>query len=534
MGCTANSNIKTNESNQFHSLDNAQISEMFIDKIFPPENSSIFGDDNLEKIKNGEKIKNSKIFEELIDDLNQNNIIWKRAKEIFNNQEFTLFSSDLSLNSIIQGSIGNCYFLSIISGLTKFPSLIYQLFNSLSISCNGCYEIKLKINNKIEIISLDDFFPYNIKTNMPLFCKPYRNEIWVMLLEKAWAKIKGNYLNIDNGSPYDVLDSFLLSSSIEKDVLYKSYFINEDNKYQIWENLVNKNENKKNIIMICLSKDKINNKKKLNNFYYSIVEKHFYNIEEINKNTEKEKILKLRNPWGFNLKNENYNKKKNEFHFIIDDNESQENENEKEYLLSGGEFLIDYKYFCYLFQEIQIFEIKNFSFSYIINKIEEKPLNIFYFNSIESKNQEFEILVNINLKNIKKNPNIKDINKENNYLSILLVIIDLDNAFIVNKYNEKINLSNKNSKTEFTFMLNQEFSREYYFCLVFLPNDNLKFYENLEFDIIFQSQEYCYFLNDIKFIQNNQIYEIIKIEFEQYKFDFDYIKIDDKNSNDFG
>ena len=83
MGCTANTNIKTKENNQFHSK-NDQNSEMFTDKIFPPENSSIFGIDNLEKIKNGEKIKNSKKFEELIDDLNQNNIIWRRAKEIFN------------------------------------------------------------------------------------------------------------------------------------------------------------------------------------------------------------------------------------------------------------------------------------------------------------------------------------------------------------------------------------------------------------------------------------------------------------------
>ena len=261
MGCAANTNISTIEYNQFNSNINKNL-ELFTDKTFPPENSSIFGIDNLEKIKKGEKIKCNKKFEELIDDFKEKNIIWKRAKEIFNNQEYTLFSSDIGDNSIIQGSIGNCYFLTIISCLTKFPSIIYQLFNSINISSNGYYEIKLKIENKITIITLDDYFPYNIKTNMPLFCKPYKNEIWVMLLEKAWAKINGCYLNIDNGSPYDVLETFLLSSSIN-DITFKPYYINNDNKYDIWDNIINKIQKKKNMIMICLSKDKISNKKKV-------------------------------------------------------------------------------------------------------------------------------------------------------------------------------------------------------------------------------------------------------------------------------
>ena len=307
MGCGASTNISTNEYNKYHSLIPTEV-ELYTDKLFSPENQNIFGAKNLEKILKNQKIRDKENFKDLIYDFNHNNIIWKRASEIFNNQDYTLFSSEISENSIIQGSIGNCYLLSIISCLTKFPSFIYQLFNSLYISSNGFYEIKLKINNKITVISIDDYFPYNIKTNIPLFSKPYKNEIWVMLLEKAYAKVNGSYLNIDNGSPIDALDSFLLSSSIGKDIIYDSLYINNENKNIIWESILDKIENDKKIMMICLSKDKINNKKKLTNFYYSIVEKHYYNIIGIfenNENGKNDKFLKLRNPWGFNLKNEN-------------------------------------------------------------------------------------------------------------------------------------------------------------------------------------------------------------------------------------
>jgi hypothetical protein len=34
------------------------------------------------------------------------------------------------------------------------------------------------------------------KQGVPIFCQPNKNEIWVPLLEKAWAKANGSYENI--------------------------------------------------------------------------------------------------------------------------------------------------------------------------------------------------------------------------------------------------------------------------------------------------------------------------------------------------
>ena len=57
-------------------------------------------------------------------------------------------------------------------------------------------------------IVIDDYIPVFADTNRPVFCKATGREIWVMLIEKAWAKIKGSYGAISAGCPHEVLQTF--------------------------------------------------------------------------------------------------------------------------------------------------------------------------------------------------------------------------------------------------------------------------------------------------------------------------------------
>ena len=50
---------------------------------------------------------------------------------------------------------------------------------------------------------LDDYFP--AKLNLPLFSKSAGCDLWVLLLEKAYAKIYRNYKNIEAGFTIDAL-----------------------------------------------------------------------------------------------------------------------------------------------------------------------------------------------------------------------------------------------------------------------------------------------------------------------------------------
>ena len=80
------------------------------------------------------------------------------------------------------------FFLSTLAQLTKYQKLLIQIFKTKK-SNNQCYyEIIFFINGEYKIVLIDDFILVIKNTNEPYFGKPNNNEIWVILLEKAWAK----------------------------------------------------------------------------------------------------------------------------------------------------------------------------------------------------------------------------------------------------------------------------------------------------------------------------------------------------------
>ena len=126
------------------------------------------------------------------------NLKFFRPEQIY--KSFTLFPKIFTIHQIFQGSLGNCYLISsFISIIHKNPNLIKNLFISNEINLNGFYKIKLFISGKWKIITIDDLFPF--KGNFPAFSRTNSNDIWIFLLEKAFAKIYGSYLQIENGNP---------------------------------------------------------------------------------------------------------------------------------------------------------------------------------------------------------------------------------------------------------------------------------------------------------------------------------------------
>lgn len=104
----------------------------------------------------------------------------------------------MEARNIIQGSVGDCYFMSAIAGVVEhYPELIYRLF-VLDRNPASIYGIRLFIDGMWETVITDACFPINQYGHF-LFAKPHNLEIWVMLLEKAWAKIYGSYENIHAG-----------------------------------------------------------------------------------------------------------------------------------------------------------------------------------------------------------------------------------------------------------------------------------------------------------------------------------------------
>ena len=58
--------------------------------------------------------------------------------------------------------------------------------------------VRLCLGGRWVILPLDDFFPCHIDGG-PIYARNRGSEIWVMLLQKAFAKAAGSYAAIENG-----------------------------------------------------------------------------------------------------------------------------------------------------------------------------------------------------------------------------------------------------------------------------------------------------------------------------------------------
>jgi calpain-15 len=60
------------------------------------------------------------------------------------------------------------------------------------------YGVYICFEGTWQAVWVDDYFPC-YKNTGPIFCRSKEQELWVMILEKAWAKINGSYGNIVAG-----------------------------------------------------------------------------------------------------------------------------------------------------------------------------------------------------------------------------------------------------------------------------------------------------------------------------------------------
>eukprot|EP00613_Pedinella_sp_CCMP2098_P013882 CAMPEP_0171756038 /NCGR_PEP_ID=MMETSP0991-20121206/44823_1 /TAXON_ID=483369 /ORGANISM="non described non described, Strain CCMP2098" /LENGTH=467 /DNA_ID=CAMNT_0012358235 /DNA_START=28 /DNA_END=1432 /DNA_ORIENTATION=- len=167
------------------------------DKSFPPEGESLGG-----------KWKDDK------------SILWKRSSDVVLAQaresvsaeaaeklkSAHLFEAGISPSDIAQGQLGDCWLLSAIATLAEKSGQIEQIFKEKTHSVWGKYHLKL-YNGKTKTwstVTIDDFVP--VQDDKPLFTKPKGNEMWVLLLEKAFAKLVGDYADLEGGMPLWALE----------------------------------------------------------------------------------------------------------------------------------------------------------------------------------------------------------------------------------------------------------------------------------------------------------------------------------------
>ena len=273
---------------------------MFLDKEFPAEDKSLGA---LETSKEG--------------------VEWKRleAHRAVGDEKpptMKLFEGHIEAKDVCQGALGDCWLLSAIACMTEFHGAIQQIFYSHKANPRGKYYVELfdiQAGKWVTIV-VDDLFPH--KNGKLMFSQPNGDEEWVLILEKAFAKLCGSYHAIEGGL---VLWAF---QAMTGDAVC-SYVVADDGK--TWERLDMKpkpdDANKRKCGMFttgehllddamytllvklkhngCVvgagSRGKDNTITEGRGKTGGIVPGHAYSIIDA-KHVESFRLVKLRNPWG--------------------------------------------------------------------------------------------------------------------------------------------------------------------------------------------------------------------------------------------
>lgn len=250
----------------------------FIDPFFKPEEGSII---YVDMTKDASK----EITKDEIDSIK--GLVWRRPAEIFRDN-YNLFKG-IEADDIKQGILGNCYFLSSIAAIAEFKERIENVFVEKSLSKNNQYQVKLIIQGKPKIVIVDDYIPClkNSKKAAFTHCRGADNEIWVSLIEKAWAKINGSYAMTIAGLPSEGMSTLTEAPTVT--YIHKKYSTD-----QIWKILYD-SDKKDYIICTCTRGDAGLDGVSIDSV--GLVPGHAYTIISLHEYKDL-KLIKIRNPWG--------------------------------------------------------------------------------------------------------------------------------------------------------------------------------------------------------------------------------------------
>ena len=162
----------------------------FVDKSFPPKNSSLY---QIGRKGNRPSVKT---------------LAFRRPSQFSTLP--TVFGDKITPEDVILGSLPDVWLISTLANLADFPPLITSLFPEgfRSTSDSGIYKVNLfQCGVKTSVI-LDDFFPCYLNAG-PAYSRTKSNALWVLLIEKAFAKLYGGYSAISSGTPYEALIDLL-------------------------------------------------------------------------------------------------------------------------------------------------------------------------------------------------------------------------------------------------------------------------------------------------------------------------------------
>ena len=112
--------------------------------------------------------------------------------------------------------------LAVLSSMSEDSKDVEALFYTKEINAAGCYLVYFFINGVKQAVILDDYLP--TRHGKPCFAHSRDSEVWVCLIEKAWAKLHGSYERAEGGAPYHA--SVHVAGVPSKSIQHKEHDVN--------------------------------------------------------------------------------------------------------------------------------------------------------------------------------------------------------------------------------------------------------------------------------------------------------------------
>lgn len=162
------------------------------------------------------------------------------------------------------------------------------MFITDEVNDQGLYALSMyKSGVKLDIV-LDDFIV--CKYSKPCFTKAKGNELWVLLAEKAWAKIHGSFHRIKSGWAHETM----------RDLTGAPAFSHKVSKEpDMWEKIVEADEKDYMIAASCGNRAEELEKSAAREL--GLITAHSYSLvraTSVELDGETHNLVQLRNPWG--------------------------------------------------------------------------------------------------------------------------------------------------------------------------------------------------------------------------------------------
>lgn len=193
--------------------------KLYTDPEFPPDDRSV-GQVGGDTANEAAGHSTAKVIWVRAMDFARPNVLQRPNHPVANRTDMCLFQGKIEAQDILQGQLGDCWLLAAMATLAEREGLINRLFLTREIDPRGKYSIQLYDVHEArwKVFVIDDYIPCKADPSAPdgvargrsvgsghislpqaLYAKPNGPEIWCMLLEKAMAKLCGNYHTIEGG-----------------------------------------------------------------------------------------------------------------------------------------------------------------------------------------------------------------------------------------------------------------------------------------------------------------------------------------------